>query len=100
MEGEVYEVDSPKNEDFEFSASHYCCWGRYTQQGDGALQDVHPHLLRCPGVSRVNFTQRVPHPSQEMKDELEENKLIAEFIGLVVMVVEIHASALFVLNLL
>ncbi|KAJ7703457.1 hypothetical protein B0H16DRAFT_1747922 [Mycena metata] len=100
MEGEVSEVDSAKDEDFEFSASHYGYWGRYAQQGDGAPQDVHPHLLRRPGVSRVNFTQRVPHPSQEMKDEPEENELIAEFIRLVVMIVEIHASALFALDLL
>ncbi|KAJ7766829.1 hypothetical protein B0H16DRAFT_1453844 [Mycena metata] len=95
MEGEVYEVDSAEDgEDFEFSASHYGYWGRYAQNGDGAPQDVHPNLLRRPGVSRVNFTQRVPHPSQEMKDEPEENELIAEFIRLVVMIVEIHLKKL------
>ncbi|KAJ7018080.1 hypothetical protein C8F04DRAFT_958430 [Mycena alexandri] len=93
MEGEVYPVDSglPGH---KFCAKHKCWWYRYAEDGPGVPTNIHPFLLQKEGVSRVNFRQRAPHPSQEMKDEPEESELLAELIKLITVIIEVHLKKL------
>ncbi|KAJ7145083.1 hypothetical protein C8R43DRAFT_1130156 [Mycena crocata] len=90
MEGEVYEVDSSDDPEFEFCATHKCIWNRYGQKGKGAPDGYHPNVLRPEGATHVNFTQRTPHPSDEMKEDPAETDSMAEFIKLITIIVEFH----------
>ncbi|KAJ7817089.1 hypothetical protein B0H14DRAFT_2374187 [Mycena olivaceomarginata] len=89
--GEIYPVDTTTpHEKFSYCAVHKGIWNRYSEQGTDAPEGVHPFQLIREDVSRANVTQRAPLPSREMKDEPEESALTAEFIQLLVSIVEIH----------
>ncbi|KAJ7844348.1 hypothetical protein B0H14DRAFT_2585208 [Mycena olivaceomarginata] len=83
--GEIYPVDTTTpHEGFSYCAVHKGIWNRYSEQGTDAPDGVHPFRLIREDVSQANVTPCAPLPSREMKDELEESALIAEFIQLLV----------------
>ncbi|KAJ7797849.1 hypothetical protein B0H14DRAFT_2618501 [Mycena olivaceomarginata] len=91
--GEIYPVDTTTpHEGFSYCAVHKGIWNRYSEQGTDAPDGVHPFRLIREDVSQANVTQCAPLPSREMKDELEESALIAEFIQLLVSIIEMHCS--------
>ncbi|KAJ7661099.1 hypothetical protein B0H17DRAFT_1144802 [Mycena rosella] len=92
MTGEVYPIDSSEVD--SYCATHKVFWARYGEQGHTAPKNVHPYNVRKEGATRVNFTQRAPHTSEEMKEDPMETELIAEFIKLVTIVIEFHLKTL------
>lgn len=64
-------------------------------KGEGAPEDIHPNFIRKQGVSRVNHTQRAPHPSEEMINDPEETELLAEFVQVITTFIEHHVRILF-----
>jgi hypothetical protein len=107
MTGEVYPVNSDEP-DFRYCASHKVHWNRYAEQvscltfwrllisnvlqGHDAPKGVHPNQIRKANVAHVNYTQRAPRASDEMKDDPQETELLAEFIKLVTIIIEFHVS--------
>ncbi|KAJ6552568.1 hypothetical protein DFH09DRAFT_1496685 [Mycena vulgaris] len=89
MTGEVYPVDSDQP-DFKYCASHKVFWNRYAEQGHDAPKDVHPNLVHKLGVDHINYTQRAPHPSEEMKEDPPETNLLADFLKFVTIIIEFH----------
>ncbi|KAK7019275.1 hypothetical protein R3P38DRAFT_3319350 [Favolaschia claudopus] len=78
---------------YSYCAVHKSYYNRFSEQGVGA-PEAHPNLIAKKGVSRVNRSQRVPKASREMIDEPEESALTAEFIELIMTVIEIHIKKL------
>ncbi|KAJ7140273.1 hypothetical protein C8R43DRAFT_1131647 [Mycena crocata] len=94
MEGEVYPVDSSDDPNYKFCATHKVIWNRYPEKGNTAPAGFHPNTIRKEGATHVNFTQRAPHPSDEIKDDPLEAAALAEFIKLVTFVIEFHLRKL------
>ncbi|KAF8185510.1 hypothetical protein K438DRAFT_1973818 [Mycena galopus ATCC 62051] len=80
--GEVYPVDSSKDEDYAFHAVHLGVWNRYPEQS----RDLGPRL-------HIDIWWKEVH-SREMKQQPEESELTAEFIQMIIGIVEIHLKKL------
>ncbi|KAJ7130251.1 hypothetical protein C8R44DRAFT_731804 [Mycena epipterygia] len=93
MTGDVYPVNSNQPA-FKYCSTHKVWYNRYSEQGHGAPGGVHPNICCKESVSRVNHSQRAPHPSEEMKEDPEETELLAEFIQLIIVVIELHIKKL------
>ncbi|KAJ6542472.1 hypothetical protein DFH09DRAFT_1089025 [Mycena vulgaris] len=93
LTGEVYPVNSDQP-DFKYCASHKVYWNRYAEQGHDAPKDVHPNVVHKVGVEHIIFSQRAPHPSEEMTADPPETDLLAEFIKLVTIIIEFHMRKL------
>ncbi|KAJ7649008.1 hypothetical protein DFH06DRAFT_1135269 [Mycena polygramma] len=91
MEGEVYPVDSSKGK--RYCAVHHGVWNKYTEQGVGAPEGVHPNLLHREDTEKWNYRQRAPYTTRETRDNPEEAELLEELIKLITIVIEVHVFA-------
>ncbi|KAJ7500567.1 hypothetical protein B0H11DRAFT_2189430 [Mycena galericulata] len=76
MPGEFKDDDS-RREFFKYLSCHYSWYARYAEKGTTAPKDSHPDNVRKDHRGRVNFEQRFPHASKEMRNT-EEYALLAE----------------------
>ncbi|KAG6848785.1 hypothetical protein H0H93_014029, partial [Arthromyces matolae] len=73
--------DDSRREGFSFLAQHYnMCYNRYAEKGTGAPKDVHPDYLGKQGKSHINFSQRLPHLSKDILDNLEEFGVLVDML--------------------
>ncbi|KAJ6547967.1 hypothetical protein DFH09DRAFT_1281711 [Mycena vulgaris] len=94
MAGDVFSVNSAEDPMFKYCSTHKVWYNRYSEQGHGAPKDVHPNYCRKEGTKHTNFSQRAPHPSEEMKEDPDETELMAEFISLIAIIMEFHIKKL------
>ncbi|KAG6819365.1 hypothetical protein H0H93_012480, partial [Arthromyces matolae] len=74
--------DSSRREGFSFLAQHYnMCYNRYAEKGTGAPTGVHPDYLGKRGKSHINFSQRLPHMSKDILDNMEEFNLLSDMLS-------------------
>ncbi|KAJ7757360.1 hypothetical protein DFH07DRAFT_742135 [Mycena maculata] len=76
MPGEFKDDDS-RREAFKYLSCHYSWYARFAEKSTNAPQDAHPDDIHKDHRGRVNFTQRLPRHSKEMRNT-EEYTLLAE----------------------
>ncbi|KAF7973342.1 hypothetical protein HWV62_15499 [Athelia sp. TMB] len=66
--GELYTVDTIKNPNSKFLAFHFSWYNKFSESGAGAPVDTHPSQLLREGAWKVNWGQREPRESQQIRD--------------------------------
>ena len=95
--GELRNTDS-QAPGYEFLALHYTYYNRYHEsvselhkslctsylyhrQGNGAPAGIHPDNLRKQGKLKINWMQREPRQSQDIKDHPEKYAVLKDILG-------------------
>ncbi|KAG6832568.1 hypothetical protein H0H93_013503, partial [Arthromyces matolae] len=65
---------------YTFLALHFSYYNRYCEKGDGAPPNVNPAFLCRSYCKRGHHGQRCPWASKEIKNQLEQYDLLAEFL--------------------
>ncbi|KZP14040.1 hypothetical protein FIBSPDRAFT_702759, partial [Athelia psychrophila] len=66
--GELYSVDTASDQLFKFLALHFTWYNKFSESGAGAPDDIHPNQLLKDGSLKVNWGQRQPRESQQIRD--------------------------------
>ncbi|KAF8060121.1 hypothetical protein FPV67DRAFT_1673907 [Lyophyllum atratum] len=69
--------DNSRCEGFEYIAQHFqIAYNRYCENGTNAPANIHPDWIRAQDASRVNYGQRIHHPSKDVLDKCAEFDLL------------------------
>ncbi|KAJ7171529.1 hypothetical protein C8R46DRAFT_828691, partial [Mycena filopes] len=71
--------DDSEREFFQYLSCHYSWYARYAEKGNKAPKDAHPDNVRRDHCGRVNFEQRTPHRSKDMKKADEYTILVEAY---------------------
>ncbi|KAF7986944.1 hypothetical protein HWV62_12757 [Athelia sp. TMB] len=66
--GELYAVDTAADPLSKFLALHFTWYNKFSEKGTGAPGDVHPGELLREGALKVNWGQREPRESAEIRN--------------------------------
>ncbi|KAJ7823638.1 hypothetical protein B0H14DRAFT_3730063 [Mycena olivaceomarginata] len=78
MPGE-WKDDTSQRENYKYGSFHYSWYARYGEKGHDAPKDAeHLNNVQRDHGGRVNFEQRIPHESKDIKEHPQEFAILAD----------------------